>query len=443
MHRSLVNRGRGWRSALLGAAVLALVVPAAVEARPRPANDPFYSYAGTKPLAEIAPGTVLATRTVPFHVIGLSTPLKAVQLLYRSTGQTGRPTVNVTSVVRPPFRSGAPKVVSYQSAYDSLNPDDQPSYAIAGGTTPGGAINAAEVALFGQFLLKGYTVAVPDTEGQTANFAAGPEYGMNTLDGLRATFSAPETGLTSTTKAALIGYSGGAIATEWAAELAPEYAPDVDRRLVGAAMGGVLVNPARNLHYIEGSKVWAGVMPMAIVGIARAFEVDLRPYLSPYGAKIYNRMRRASITEVLGFYPGLTWSQIAKPEFKRPEDIPVYVESANALIMGAGSAPTIPLFIGQGAAGEQEGTDGSKPGIGRGDGVMVAGDVRTLARTYCAQGVAVEYREYAHRSHVGALVPWLPSATAWLTRRFGTQPAPENCAQIAPGNSLAPIPDAG
>ncbi len=54
----------------------------------------------------------------------------------------------------------------------------------------------------------------------------------------------------------MLGYSGGAIATEWAAELAPAYAPDLDRRLIGAAMGGVLVHPARNLLYVEGSYFW-------------------------------------------------------------------------------------------------------------------------------------------------------------------------------------------
>ena len=38
----------------------------------------------------------------------------------------------------------------------------------------------------------------------------------------------------------MLGYSGGAIATEWAAELAPSYAPEVNERLIGAAIGGVL-----------------------------------------------------------------------------------------------------------------------------------------------------------------------------------------------------------
>ena len=121
-------------------------------------------------------------------------------------------------------------------------------------------------------LLQGYTVVVADTEGETTDFAAGPEYGINTLDSLRAALASPATGLPGTTKIGLIGYSGGAIATEWAAELAPSYAPDINQNLVGAAFGGVLVDPAHNLHYVSGSSIWAGVIPMAIItfGVPRA-----------------------------------------------------------------------------------------------------------------------------------------------------------------------------
>jgi hypothetical protein len=55
------------------------------------------------------------------------------------------------------------KVISYQSAYDSLNQNDEPSYAISGGVTLGGLVPNVEVAVFGPFLADGYTVIVPDT----------------------------------------------------------------------------------------------------------------------------------------------------------------------------------------------------------------------------------------------------------------------------------------
>ncbi len=424
---------------LVAAAMLAGASQARAAVPPPPGQDPFYSYQGSTPLADIAPGTVLKTRVLAYHVAGLALPVRAVQLLYRSTGAIGRPTVNVTSVLEPPVLFGTPDVVSYQSFYDSLNPDDEPSYAISGGLTLGGIIPDFESALIVPDLLAGEVVVVPDTEGEQADFAAGPEYGMNTLDSLRAALSSPATGLAGVTKIGLIGYSGGAIATEWAAELAPAYAPDVNQRLVGAAMGGVLVDPAHNLHYVEGSSLWAGIIPMALIGIARAYHVDLTPYLNAYGVRLFAKLQKASIVDVLGAYPGLTWAQIAAPRYPQPESIPAYVTIANQLIMGSRGTPTVPLFIGQGANGELDGTPGNKPGIGAGDGVMITGDVRSLAREYCSRGVPVEYVQYDNLDHIASALPWLAGAAAWLSARLAGSPPPRDCARIAPGNSLAPI----
>src|SRR5271166_6388075 len=406
----------------------------------QPKDDPFYSYTGSTPLANIAPGTVLQTRSFPYRIFVFPTLLETTQLLYRSTSQTGKPTVNVTSVIRPLIQFDEKKVISYQSAYDSLNRNDEPSCAISGGLRLGGVIPNVEAAVFGPFIADGYTINIPDTEGQRADFAAGPEYGMNTLDSIRAAFNSSTVDLPPDAKVAMLGYSGGAIATERAAELAPTYAPDVNARMIGAAMGGVLVDPAHNLHYVEGTGFWSGIIAMALVGIARAFEVDFTPYLSAHGARVFHEMQTASIVDVLGQYPGLKWEDLFSPEYPTPESLPLYVECANKLIMGTGGTPTAPLFIGQGANGELEGTPGDKEGIGAGDGVMIAGDVRTLARDYCAKGTTVHYEQYDALSHIWSVPIWLPNAIAWIKQRFAGLPAPQNCSSIPEGNPLKPIP---
>jgi hypothetical protein len=241
---------------------------------------------------------------------------------------------------------------------------------------------------------------------------------------------------------AMLGYSGGAIATEWAAELAPQYASEVTERLIGAAIGGVLVDPSHNLRYVEGTGFWAGVLPMALVGIGRAFEIEteLATYLSPNGARIFHQMQTASIVNVLGQYPGLTWGDLVSPEYPTPESLPLYVQCANKLIMGTGGTPTIPLFIGQGANGTLEGTPGDKKGIGAGDGVMIAGDVRALAREYCAKGTKVYYEQYEALSHIWSVPTWLLNSIGWIKQRFAGVSAPENCSSIPEGNPLTPIP---
>ncbi|WP_329125893.1 lipase family protein [Streptomyces sp. NBC_01465] len=402
------------------------------------AADSFYTYDGSKPLSSYAPGDVLKTRTLQYHFVGIPTPVKAIQLLYRTVDAQGRPSAGVTSIVRSP-NGGGSKAVSYQSFYDSLNPEDAPSRAIAGDLTLGGAIPNIESLLLVPMLLAGYNVVIPDTEGQTADFAAGPEYGTSTLDSIRAASQSPETGLNANTRVGLAGYSGGAIATHWAAALAPRYAPDVNRRLVGYAEGGLLVDPAHNLKYISGSSIWAGVAPMAVIGAARAYDIDFTPYLNSYGAEVFKKLQYGSIVNALGQYPGLTWKKMVKPQYADPNSVAPFVEAVNKLNLGSAPTPGIPGYIAQGGGGVFEGTLSNLPGIGRGDGVMVAGDVRALARQYCAKGgTAVKYEQYDLLSHVGTAVPWIPTALSWLNDRFAGKTAPSDCGRIPAGNSLAP-----
>ncbi|MER5485569.1 lipase family protein [Streptomyces sp. NPDC002812] len=415
--------------------------PAATTASPTAAaaaDDPFYTYDGSTPLSSYAPGTVLKTRTLQYHVVGIPTPVKAIQLLFRTVDAQGRPSAGVTSVVRSLTGDGS-RAVSYQSFYDSLNPADSPSRAIAGDVSLGGLIANGESLLLVPLLLSGYDVIIPDTEGQSADFAAGPEYGTTTLDSIRAASRSPETGLNSATRIGLAGYSGGAIATHWAAALAPGYAPDVDRRLVGYAEGGLLVAPAHNLKYVSGSTIWAGVAPMAVLGAARSYDIDFAPYLNSYGAQVFKELERGSIINALGQYPGLTWKKMVKPQYANPNSVPAFVEAVNKLNLGSAPTPSAPGFIVQGGGGVLEGTFSNLPGIGRGDGVMVAGDVRALARQYCDKGnTSLKYTQYDLLSHVGAAVPWAPSALGWLNDRFAGKAAPSDCGRIPAGNSLAP-----
>ncbi|XKK60578.1 lipase family protein [Streptomyces sp. ARC32] len=403
------------------------------------ASDPFYAYDGDEPLASFAPGAVLDKRTLSYHVIGLPTPVTAIQLLYRTTDAQGRPAANVTTVVRS-LSGDDTRAVSYQSFYDSLNPEDGPSRAIAGDVSLGGLIPNVENVFLVPLLTKGYNIIIPDTEGQSADFAAGPEYGATTLDSIRAaTGAAAGTGMDAETRIGLMGYSGGAIATNWAAARAPRYAPDVNRRLVGFTEGGLLVAPAHNLKYVDGSLAWSGVIPMAVIGVARSYDIDLTPYLSDYGMEVYRKLENGSIVDAFGRYPGLTWKKLAKPEYADPDSIPVFIDAINKLNLGSAATPTIPGHIVQGNGGVLEGTFGNPPGIGTGDGVMVAGDVRALARQYCATGNdAIKYRQYDLLSHVPAAVAWAPGAISWLDDRFDGEKAPSSCGRIPAGNSLEP-----
>ena len=140
------------------------------------------------------------------------------------------------------------------------------------------------------------------------------------------------------------------VGAEWAAELAPSYAPELKPNLIGAAFGGTLVSPEHNLTYIEGAPIWGGVMPMAVIGVSRSYEIDIQKYLTARGLEVYDKMQKASIAYVLGQYTKVTWKDLVKPEYlgdvvrsfeggfsvQAGEDIPVaeYVASLDTLPLG-------------------------------------------------------------------------------------------------------------
>ncbi|XCM31699.1 hypothetical protein ABXI76_22130 [Streptomyces parvus] len=72
----------------------ATAAPAAAAQTGGKASDPFYRYDGSEPLSSYAPGDVLKKRTLDYHILGIPTPVKAVQLLPhdRRPGPGRRPT---------------------------------------------------------------------------------------------------------------------------------------------------------------------------------------------------------------------------------------------------------------------------------------------------------------------------------------------------------------
>src|SRR6202042_3428735 len=169
----------------------------------------------------------------------------------------------------------------------------------------------------GAYLLAGFIVTVPDYEGTNLDWGAGQESGYGTLDAIRATES--YLGASSSTKIGMVGYSGGAIATEWAAELAPSYAPAL--HIIGAAAGGVPVDFAHNLTYINGDDDWYGVIPAVLVSLGRAFGVNITQYLSSYGEELTSQVSSECIATFASAYPGLTIQQLL-PQYSNPFDVP-------------------------------------------------------------------------------------------------------------------------
>ena len=397
--------------------------------KPLPSQDPFYSYDGSTPLADIAPGTVLEQRSVDVSLGANTTPVPAVQLLYRTQDERRHPSVTVTTVLTPSSGVSVPRLVAYLSFYDALGPECDPSYTLTGGyagTDANEQQAEAEEAIISSYLSEGDIVTVPDFEGTHLHWAAGQESGWNTLDSIRATESA--LGLDAGTPVGMTGYSGGSIAAEWASELAPGYSPELT--IAGVAAGGVPVHFAHNLHYVNGSQVWSGVIPAVLVAAGRAFGVHLRHYLSAKGRHITHQVRHECIGSFNGAYPGLRIQDLLRHRYRHFLKVRRFVLVVNHLIMGRTEGhPAGPLFL---AVGNGDGT---------GDGVMVAADVEGLAHEYCQQGVPLHFAEYSGDSHTQAAIPFEQTALQFLQERLTGVPfTDDNCASVGKGNSLAPVP---
>jgi hypothetical protein len=419
-------RVRGWGLGAFLACLAAFLMSASATALAGPVlptQDGFYDYSAS--LSGIAPGTVLRTRSVAFSDSGLTVPVTATQILYRTTDELGDPTVAVTTVVAPLVNT-ATKIVSYQWAYDGLASNCEPSFAIQGGSPTEGT-NAEEQMLMTPLLAAGDTVVVSDYESEDSDFAAGREEGYVTLDGIRAAEGL--LGAPASTQVALMGYSGGAIASDWAAEQALAYAPDLD--IVGTAMGGIAVDLAHNLTYVNGSQEWSGAIPAALIGIARAFHINLADYLSSYGLQVADAVGASCLESDLGSYPGLTYQQLLKPQYTDIDQVPAFVNAIDTLIMGTAGTPQEPLFM---AVGDADGT---------GDDVMIDADDEALADEYCQRGVPVQFAVYQNADHTDAGLEFLPSAVSWVQGRLDGVPADNGCSSIPAGDSLAPLTVAG
>ena len=104
---------------------------------------------------------------------------------------------------------------------------------------------------------------------------------------------------------------------------------------------------------------------------SRAFRFDLNQYLSPYGAPVVAETSKPCVDNVLSEYPGLCLRKLFKATYADPLGVPVIAGALKRMVMGRTGTPREPLLLADGNSN------------GKGDGLMLVGDLRALACTYC------------------------------------------------------------
>ena len=103
-----------------------------------------------------------------------------------------------------------------------------------------------------------------------ANGAWGTPYepGYRILDGLRAALNSEELGLSATAPIGLWGYSGGGLATAWAAEVSGTYAPELN--IVGAVLGSPVGDLGHTFRRLNGS-FYSALPAMVVAALSHAY----------------------------------------------------------------------------------------------------------------------------------------------------------------------------
>ncbi|HAM03041.1 MAG TPA: hypothetical protein DCQ30_12570 [Acidimicrobiaceae bacterium] len=413
-----------------------------------PSKDPFYS--APNPLPPQSPGTVIASRPTCLAGLEMGLPYKAWQVMYLSTGvedSGGTPSIlgatpvaDIATIVLP--LDGTPgtgplPLVSYQTAEDADSELSAPSYTLRSGF--GSADTAAVVSL----LTQGDAVVVPDYEGLQSEFGAGVQAAHAVLDGIRAAESFAPAGLGGTPQAptpvGLWGYSGGALATGWAAQLAATYAPDV--HIAGAAEGGVPADPKAVVDNVNGSSSFAFLFYEAAVGDSVAYpnlfyDEDPNPGNGEVGgpattgfatvanhagqqmAAAYQAGQSPTVAPSISSY---TWCGCNPAD--NPAEFPGLKELLDLNTMGRpGQVPDAPVYVYEAYFDEL---------------VPFAG-VQSLVDTYCSEGLAVTFHVAFTTEHVSEAVVDAPSAVEYLQARLDGLAVPSTCG--LPYNGGAPDP---
>lgn len=395
-----------------------------------PSKDPFYEVPDD--VSDYELGEIINWRPtpVPVRMIYFRWNIKnAWQLLVRSEDSFGRPTAFVTTILEP-YNADPSKVLSYQTFEDSASIDCSPSYSLLYGASMTTVRLQIEMAIVNVGLSKNWYVAIPDYEGPKSAFGAGYQSGKATIDGIRAALNSSHiTGIAKDAKAGLFGYSGGTIACGWAAQLQPKYAPELTKRIVGAAFGGFLTNFTDTAIALDRTSA-VGIVVAALNGMLQEY-----PHLEPVFNKeidsdrledFYKAKHLCLLQQPKAYgYSNLftcedPWMPKGEAFFDVPELNQVITNNTVAMDKKHG-VPQIPLFIFQGEKDEVV-------------------DLRQPQRAYdnwCAWGApSIEFATSQSTGHVLEGVTGFGAAFAWLVRMWDGESPVQGCHQTSRQTNL-------
>ncbi|KAK3181554.1 hypothetical protein K4F52_007109 [Lecanicillium sp. MT-2017a] len=381
-----------------------------ISARALPSQDDFYTM--PEGHEELAPGTVIRTRSPPANIGLGKADIKlqdAVQIMYKTTDSFDQSTVAISTVLIP-HNADYGKVLSYQMAQDSANPDCAPSYSLQTDPEPVGKFGLfntqVEILIVASALDEGWPVIVPDHEGLHAAFGASKRAGHTVLDGIRSALQANNvTGIDSEARLALWGYAGGSLVTSWAAELHESYAPELN--IVGTAAGGG-TNDNLSIFKATNKSPFAGLIATAYTGLAAEFPVvnqSASPHILPEYREQFAQVTSMCLVDAFAEFAFQdVLGKFDDPDLFFTNDD--FVAVANGVNLGK-ATPKMPLRV----------LDEVIPLKGEDD----------LVDSYCSNGGNVQYDRDLVSGHVSLGITGAPKAFVFLRDVLNGKTQPAGC----------------
>lgn len=425
----------------IGAAVLVATVMTPLASAQPPSGSSTGStgasdfYTPPSPLPAGAPGDVLRTEPSPLAIsvpgIGGTLPGVATRIMYRSTDSNDAPNAVTGTYIDP--------------AADWTGPGPRPLVVLAPGTQgqgdqcapsrmlnrlitytpPLGFMVEYEILAAYSLLSQGYGVVITDYEGLGTpgahTYVNRASEAHAVLDAVRAAQNLQGTKISADGPVAAYGYSQGGGAAAAAAELAGEYAPELD--LVGTYAGAPPADLKQTLDQVDGT-ILTGVIGYTLNGLLES-DPGLRPIIdaniNDAGRAMLNLVANQCVGETIltvGLHRTTEYTTTGEPMSVVLDRLPIAQEILSKNKIGE-RTPTAPVLI-------QSGTS---------DDIVPHGQAVELGGAWCSKGATVQLSAaqvpaIVPGSGAGHLIPDLlgiGEAQNWIKDRFYGVPAPTNC----------------
>jgi Secretory lipase len=392
-----------------------------------PSDDPFYQ--PPPGYQHAAPGTVLRSRDVELAFLGLiPQPVKATQLLYRTMDMHGAPEATVTTVIVPANLDGEQScpLLSYQCAIDAMSSRCFPSYALRRKAKALGSLAQLELLLITAAIAEGWAVSIPDHEGRQGLWGAPYEPGYRVLDGIRAALSSERSGISPAAPIGLWGYSGGGLASAWAAEMCGEYAPELD--IVGAVLGSPVGDLGHTFRRLNGSFL-AGLPALVVAALAHAYpDLDrvIKEHTNDEGRALLSGLEKMTTVGAVFRMAGKNMDDYLDEPLEDILSTPEVTHVFDNIKLGS-AVPAPPVLIVQAVH----------------DYLIDVHDIDELADAYSAGGANVTYHRDAFNEHICLHPLSAPMTLRWLTDRFARRPLTDHSIRTAWPTMFNPMTYAG